>query len=140
MEFTGIVDYEALRLIASNAPELYEKGYLVLNDPSKGYKQTTDRQGCLTTLYEFYKTFDENGTSIVKYIPKKHLIEGRVWANKPSLQGISRWVRHTICRNTMVDLDIKNAHPTFLIELCDKHDIEHSYLTLYINNRDTILG
>ena len=138
-EYRSVVDYEKLMIILSNAPELYEKGYLIQHDPINNYQEIKDRQSCLTIVYEFGKTFDEYGQSVVSYKPKSYLPDGRLWAEIPSVQGISRQIRHTICQQTMVDLDIKNAHPTILIRLCAEHNIYHAHLTRYINDREKVL-
>jgi len=140
MEFQTRIDYDALKTIISNAPELHEKGYLNQHDPRNQYALIKDRQSCLTIMYEFFKTFDEYGYSMVKYQPKNYLRNGRLWADIPSVQGISRQVRHTICHKTMVDLDMKNAHPTFLRRLCIEHEIHHDHLIRYINDRENVLS
>lgn len=139
MEYQTTIDYEALKMIVSNAPELHEKGYLNQHDAKNNYALIKDRQTCLTIVYDFFKTFDEYGQSKVEYKAKEYLPNGRLWAMTSSVQGISRMIRHTICHKTMVDLDIKNAHPTFLKRLCIKHEIRHDHLTRYINDREKVI-
>lgn len=140
MEFKTVIDYEVLKIIVSNAAELHDRGFLFQHDVNNNYEIIKDRQSCLTILCDFFKTFDEYGVSNVIYNPKSYLPKGRLWADSPSVQGISRTIRHTICQNTMVDLDIKNAHPTFLKRLCLKYDIPHYHLNRYINDRESVLN
>ena len=56
------------------------------------------------------------------------------------IQSLPRKIRHTICKGLYIDLDFKNAHPVILKTLCDKKNIDCSYLTKYINNRDELLA
>lgn len=139
MEYQTVINYEVLKLIVSNAPELHEKGYLNQHDRKNQFNMIKDRQSCLTIVYDFFRTFDVQGVSNVVYNPKDYIPKGRLWADRPSVQGISRLIRHTICRDTMIDLDIKNAHPTILKRLCIEHTIPHEHLTRYINQRNVVL-
>lgn len=71
---------------------------------------------------------------------RKHNI-GRV---NPSmglgLHCIRREIRHTLANEFYTDIDIVNAHPNFLEQLCKNNNIECECLTEYINNRETILN
>ena len=134
-----LIDYEALRLIVANAPELFDKGFLNQHDPRNQYQVIRDRQTCLTIVFEFFKQFNEYGQATIEYETKKHLPDGRLWATTPSLQGISRRIRHTVSRGKMVDLDMKNAHPNFLIELCQKHNLLYPHLNRYVLHREQVL-
>jgi len=73
----------------------------------------------------------------VKYNYSKNGI-GRLYAFRGrSLQGFPREIRHTISKEFYYDIDIKNAHPTFLLQYCERNDIQCRYLKDYITNRDT---
>jgi P4 family phage/plasmid primase-like protien len=52
-----------------------------------------------------------------------------------SLQGISRIIRHTICRDNMIDLDIKNCHPVILKNWCDAKGVVSDRLADFNQNR-----
>lgn len=56
-----------------------------------------------------------------------------------SLCCVRRALRHTLCKGTYVDIDIKNCHPTILLQLCQKNNIECKYLAKYVNNREKYL-
>lgn len=62
-------------------------------------------------------------------------------ANFPSLQTLSRRVRHTICVHMWIDLDFVNCHPVVLEQLCknQKQPIDCENLTRYINDREGML-
>ena len=56
-----------------------------------------------------------------------------------SIQNMSRRIRHTICKDSMVDIDMKNAHPTLLSWYCHKHGIKCEALDKYIKSREPML-
>ena len=65
---------------------------------------------------------------------------GRYWtAEKLGIQNMSRKIRHTICKDSMFDIDMKNAHPTLLSWYCHKHGINCAALDAYIKHRDSML-
>ena len=66
---------------------------------------------------------------------------GRVYTknNKVSLGTLYRRVRHTLCKNNYVDVDIVNCQPTILYGVLSNNNIESKFLNDYINNRDKIL-
>ena len=66
---------------------------------------------------------------------------GRFFAdNSVSLQMMQREIRHTIAGEFYDDVDMVNAHPIILMQLCAKHEIDCVRLTEYINNREKILS
>lgn len=65
---------------------------------------------------------------------------GRIQSKQISLQRIFNGFRGLLCENISYDLDMKNAHPTILKYLCNKHEIEYIYLDKYIKNRDEWLN
>ena len=68
--------------------------------------------------------------------PSKHGW-GRL-VSKNSIFNLSRPVRHYLCRNSYVDIDIQNAQPTILMSYCKKFGIQCSELTYYVENRNQI--
>ena len=67
---------------------------------------------------------------------------GRVYTknNKISLGTLYRRVRHTLCKDYYVDVDIINCQPTILYGVLSNNNIESKYLDYYINNRDQIFN
>lgn len=139
IEVVEKIDMEKYMLIVSNFDTLFEKGYLYQRDSKNNYQQQKDYQTCKTLLYNFLDNHNEDGTAKVLYCPIKTHPQGRLWSQTFSTQGISRQIRHTICDGLMVDIDIKNAHPTFLSRLCLEHNLSHPYLKEYLENRDKVL-
>jgi len=138
-EFEERISVPKLLILLSNFDVIYKKGYLFQHDPKNEYRQITDYMTCKNMLFHFLDLHDEEGKATVKYEALKHHPKGRLWAKQVSTQGISRYIRHTVCDDFMVDLDMKNAHPIFLQRICQQHNLRHDNLTHYINNREIIL-
>lgn len=73
------------------------------------------------------------------YKYSKNRKDGRMFGIN-SIQGVNGFVRNFLLDdNEFKDVDIINAHPTFLLNICKEHDIACPYLSDYINNRSKIL-
>ena len=82
-----------------------------------------------------------NKTNInVSYEYSKNIRFGRVFPNK-SLGAVSlrRELRHTIFFDTCADIDVVNAHPIMLLQICKANGINCKYLKKYVKHRDEIL-
>lgn len=65
---------------------------------------------------------------------------GRMFVNKGlGIQSLSRVIRNTICKDLYYDLDIVNAEPTLLYNICKKYGITATILKNYIFNREEVL-
>lgn len=60
--------------------------------------------------------------------------QGRYFGS--GLQTIPKIIRHSISKNYYFDVDIKNAHPTFLSHYCKNKGLEHTYLKQYVKDRE----
>ena len=49
---------------------------------------------------------------------------------------IRREIRHTLCGDSMADIDVDNCHPVILNQLCENENIDHYELNKYVKNRD----
>lgn len=68
--------------------------------------------------------------------------KGRIYGQHPSgmcLQRIHKSLRCFLTKELYHDYDIKNAHPTILLSLCKKHNIECPNHEYYVNNRSEVL-
>lgn len=65
---------------------------------------------------------------------------GRLFAIGNSIQGLHRYFRGFLLRNSTTDIDMVNCHCVLLQYLCKIHNIKHTELTYYIDNRDDILA
>lgn len=83
---------------------------------------------------------NNNNVNSVKYgFSKNSKTYGRLFAKCASLQNLPREFRGALAYGLYHDIDIKNAHPTFLNQYCQKIGIKSDYLNEYVNNRDEIL-
>lgn len=79
-----------------------------------------------------------DGKAKVTY--KRKINIGRVNPDRSlGLHTIRREIRHTLARNYYYDIDIVNAHPVILSQICKSNNIECKYLDEYIENRPKYL-
>ena len=134
MSLTEQVDMNALRTIRDNFQDLWNR---VLNKKMKvqvkggSYKIIKDYKQAYTTINEFYKA--KLKTLVVKYKFSAKTNYGRRFHQTPSLQECPRPIRHTISKDIYYDVDIKNAHPVFLLHLCRSHGFAHPILEQYVD-------
>lgn len=84
-----------------------------------------------------------DGMRIVK-VPYKRaaggLPIGRAFAvGKQGLQGFPRAMRGALARKYYHDIDVENAHPTMLWQLCAKHGLPNTKTMYYASNRNAML-
>jgi len=72
-----------------------------------------------------------------KYFSKKNI--GRVYAEYGSIGTMRRVFRHFISEDIYYDIDIKNAHPTLLYNMCKAWEIPSDYLKQWVEDRDTVI-
>lgn len=111
--------YDPNRPSGEKTVDIKQEPTLLLNFLS-GYKRTPDGFGRRIDSYHQSKTNPRRMTTS---------------AGGVSLQGISRIIRHTICRDNMIDIDIKNCHPVILKNWCDTKGIESRQLHDFNENR-----
>lgn len=84
-------------------------------------------------LEKLYKKLRKN-TNVVKYMPAYYKA-GRVYGeNSLCYVGLRRALRHALAYDKYVDIDIENAHPTMLYQLCGE-ECKMEVLYDYIKNR-----
>lgn len=83
---------------------------------------------------EAYTQNITDGKAKVQYTRKINI--GRVNPSRSlGLHTIRREIRHTLARDYYYDIDIVNAHPVILSQICQANNIECKYLDDYIVNR-----
>jgi hypothetical protein len=119
-EYTNAIKLN--KLIHSDLINKTEKAQL-----TKYKKQIANRQ--VSVYYEFARDCYGVGN------------HGRIFANNSlSLQSFRKEIRHTLAEEFYVDIDIVNAHPNFLQQLCEQHKWEHKCLAQYIEKREEVLN
>jgi hypothetical protein len=106
-----------------------------LDDENKKYYNTTYYSSYLKAMLKC------NGEYDVSYLTgnKGKKSHGRLYAQSFSLQYLPRKIRHTICKNDYYDIDMVNAQPSILLNLCQKYNIYCDRLLQYVNDRKTII-
>ena len=91
-------------------------------------------------MKEYVKTYDKKaGVFKVKYIIPAHKW-GRINPDKSlSLCVFHRPTRHAYCKGIYIDIDMKNAHPVIIKNICELNNIPCPNITNYCDDRDAFL-
>lgn len=71
---------------------------------------------------------------IVSFHLPKHKWGRTIPAYHTSLSVYHRPTRHSLCDGIYIDIDMVNAQPTIILEICKHHNIELPALKLYVDN------
>lgn len=93
-----------------------------------------------TLITELCKEFQKNDYVINTTYDRRGRKEGRRYAKGRSLQNIWAVYRNAIIAESTIDVDMINAHPTILANLCKQKGVEYKQLKKYIDNRDDIIN
>ena len=114
-----------------NPTKLYNNERTQLIEYKKLYNHTTKM---CKVHYEKVKEIKKKGI-----INDNYLAFGRVNPDRAcGLFSIRREVRQTLCKEYLIDIDIDNAHPSILLQICKKNEIDCEYLEEYVNDRESI--
>lgn len=119
---------------------LYEYVDIKLIDNLLNSTQLTHRE---TIQLNRYKKLVKNNIATVKYIhsTKSTFPMGRVFVERGvGLQMFSKNIRNYLTQNNYVAIDIVNAFPTILSQLCTKHNIDAPFLKYYVEHQDHVLN
>lgn len=94
----------------------------------------------LRTLQRYHATLAPDGSREVTYRPSEHGV-GRVYADRGlSLQFFPKRIRHTLANKLYHDIDVTNAHPVILLQLCSEMGWDAPQLRWYVENREKVLS
>ena len=132
VEIQEQIDYNKLRFLQDNYTlEMFKSSKYIDVKTEKGaqeeYKKIMD--------YVDYKLKSATDTVVYDFANKR--TDGRLIGVK-SIQNIKKCVRSFLSDHT-IDIDIKNAHPCILWNVCKKNNIICPYLEKYVLNRDEVL-
>ena len=89
-------------------------------------------------LEKYLKLF-KDGKALINY-KQADVKYGRVFPkNSLGLFSIRRELRHTLAKDSYIDIDIENCHPVLLHQICENNKIKCKCLKKYIENRAEIL-
>ncbi len=74
----------------------------------------------------------------ITYDYGKDYTKGRLYS-KNGIAGMIREFRGVLLSNKYIDLDMQNCHPQILLQLCKNNNIQSSYLSRYVNEREQFL-
>lgn len=98
-----------------------------------------EKHNDIAQLKGYKKKITKKGLVNVKYQRKPKF--GRVYANKGlSYQNFRKPLRHTLCSEYYMDLDIVNAHPDMLSQICEANGLSSKFLDKYISTREHYLA
>lgn len=130
-DYVDIVDVRKIEWLIENHSKLdlgksYVRGQLVGGDAQldilrKYHKRAIMFEGKVPQSY-----FQHDGV-------------GRRFTREIGLTNLSRKIRHTIARD-LIDIDMKNAHPCFLLYFCKQQGLKTPLLERYVMNRDEMLN
>lgn len=85
--------------------------------------------GWARIYYQKSKKYENNGTCISHY--------GRRFAYcMVSLQNLAKPLRATLCNNVWFEADIKNCHPTMVVDILEQNNCDATYTREYRDNRE----
>lgn len=125
------LSYREIQVISDNIDSLQDKITLGFD---RRTNQRLDWNGTKTIIQNYCKQIQKN--TVINYKPCKKSKKGRHFSKSVSLQGISRTIRHTLCRNKYVDIDISNAHPIIFLSLCKTYNFDCSDILDFVENRN----
>ena len=132
--YTEKVDMVMFKKIVNNFDTLFESGKLG-RFVDKNYNVIQNKESIKTIVKKMYLNKLNVGEEVeYRYVGKQ--TEGRLYSKIPSLQGISRVIRHSLAKNIYWDIDMNNAHPVILRFYCEENNIPCSNLIYYNENRD----
>ena len=138
---------DSFSLIRRNYYELVDSEKIkkiikVLRQPDYNFRNHADVTKTIKQLEDISKRVKKN-QNLVTYHYSKDISPskyGRVhpYANL-SLGALPREIRGTLAADNYIDIDITNCQPTILEQLCKKYNLNTNCLTMYVENRESIL-
>lgn len=132
--FKEDIDARDITLIADNMDILKDKIGLGWN---KKTNERLDWNGTKTVIENYKKQIIKGEYTI--YQPCKKSKKGRHFSKTTSLQGISRSVRHTLCKGKYLDIDMKKCHIFEFIAICKTYNFNCDKIEYYVDNGDDCL-
>jgi hypothetical protein len=88
-------------------------------------------------IKKYLQSVLKQGELKIDYSKSKYDTLGVLRSYSNGIQGLPKEMRGFICDN-MIDYDIKNCHPTILLNLCNKYKLNALYLKKFCDERDDL--
>jgi hypothetical protein len=136
MEFQETVNFQIARSLNGLTLQQYTYLYKKASNKRDEEGKPTEFKAEFTKLKNYCSEIISNDNKlIVSYGYTEGKDFGRLQSKSASVQRIFNGFRGLLCNGLTYDLDMENAHPNILKELCDEYEIECGYLKDYINHR-----
>lgn len=136
MELVETSNIEIARKLNALTLSQYSLLYKKCSNKRDEEGKETDMKSEFTKLKNYCKDIIASDNKLtVKYGFTDGKDFGRLQSKTSSVQRIFTGFRGLLCMGITYDLDMVNAHPNILRNLCKLHDIECPYLEDYINHR-----
>ena len=132
-----------LEIVDINAVDALVKSDFLENEFSDNYSQkyaSSIYSNVINQLNQYKKLYNKKiGAFKVTYNKPRHKY-GRVFPKKSlGLTSFSKKIRNTFLKDNYIDLDLSNAQPAIVYNICKSNDIKCPFIEEYIQDRDRIL-
>jgi hypothetical protein len=90
-------------------------------------------------LEDLKKKLKKNDTGCVEINYKRKQQIGRTYSHL-NIQGLKTKIRNTLFDGKYYDIDMKNAHPSFINHISNFNGYKNDFINEYFNNRDKIMN
>ena len=94
----------------------------------------------INILENLRKKLKKNDTGYIEVNYKRLHSIGRTYSNNVNIQGLKTKIRNTLFDNKYYDIDMVNAHPSFINHLTNINGFQNNFINKYFNNRDSIIS
>ena len=118
--------------------KLIKSNYLNTSSWNNFENEKSQLEAYRTQMVDYeYNNSKDYGLVPVKYKRANGMSFGRVYPIKSlSHSSIRKEIRHTICNDIFVDIDIVNCHPEIMYQTLKANDIKCDILEDYVKNRE----
>ena len=131
--FYELVDYSRVKAIIEDED--------INKELTGSYTDQKNKHGSIDAqLKKYMKNYDKSKKGFKVLYKKPQNKWGRVFPQHSlGLTTFKRKIRNTLLEDNYIDIDIVNAHPCILHNICEKNNISHEKIKEYIGDRSTIL-
>lgn len=133
--YQPIKPYKPLMINKKEEIDINALNYLLINKCILDEYEDEKTKGKLHTILKKYKKGFNNGYIFTQYEQKNPNI-GRYYVKGCGLAFLKKEIRETLCHKYHTDIDMVNAYPSILLNVCEKNKWNTPILKDYVENRD----
>jgi len=136
------VNSNAAKYLYSLMPDKFAELSLKYKNDDNGKSESERRRDALMLYHRMRKWLFQvkSGAATRCGYRRKEIGSGRLYSESMSLQGLSKFTRGVLCNGQQEDVDMMNAEPTVMLQLCETFGIATPVLAQYVLNREEILS